>query len=85
MKQISGIDLAGLIAREEDEHLRERTEEILKQIRGIASNRRSWSFMVEQKTKEIEDLMKKINAADDKLNKLRGGDWSVLKDEQKAI
>jgi siroheme synthase (precorrin-2 oxidase/ferrochelatase) len=80
VKPIDGIVLADLIKREADEHLAQRTEEVLKQIRGIVSNRRSWSFMVEQKTKEIEELMGKIKAADAKLDQMSKGDWSPLKD-----
>jgi hypothetical protein len=82
MKPIEGIDLAKLIEREADDYIRERTEEVLKQVRAIASQRRSWAFLMEAKAKEIEELRRKIESADMKLETMSRGDWSPLRDDK---
>lgn len=48
------------------------------QIRGIAANVRSWSFMIETITKEIESLQAKIDKVNQTLARIENGDWSLL-------
>jgi hypothetical protein len=83
MKKIDGIDLAKLIAAEENEYFAERQAEVMRIIRGIMANRRAWSFRMAQLAQESEKLQDKIQKADAQIARISNGDWSALPDAPK--
>lgn len=82
MKPIDGIDLSALIQREQDEHYREREEEVLKTIRGIMTNARSLSFQIDRKQKELEKLIAAKIKVDARIAQIEAGNWAVLGEDK---
>ena len=82
MKEIEGTELLDLVAEAANELLQERRscakgqiKKELQRIEGLASD-------IKKTEKELEKLRKKFNTAQEKIDKLKSGDWSVLVTEQ---
>lgn len=78
MEKIEGIDLAEITKETEEFILHEKKAEVSRVIRAIFSDVAKWETQIRVKQQEIASLQGKLQAAVDKVAKLREGDWNVL-------
>lgn len=80
MKPIEGIDLRDLALEAENAILQENKRRIGGMIRGIQTDLINWREQKDKAEKDLAKLTQKIEAAENKLQAINAGDWSVLND-----
>ena len=75
---IDGIVLNDLVSGVEGERLENKRQEIKRTIHGIYNDIYAWNKDIDKKMNEVKALTAKVQAAQEKLAKLKAGDWSAL-------
>lgn len=83
MKPIEGIELGDIYAEVQAARLKEQRIAIAGKVSGIYTNILQWQQGKARADSESKKLGEKIAKAQDKLQKIRDGDWTVLQEEQK--
>lgn len=82
MEKIEGVDLEQLVNDVDAELMEEKRRKASSIIRGMMADVAKWKSDRDNAQKEIAKLSDKIAKAQEKLIKIRAGDWSLLTDKQ---
>lgn len=84
MKEIEGVSLQQMLEDTEKEIIQERKQKVSSVLRGIFTNIEAWSALAAKADKEAATLKEKIAKAKDRLQQIKGGNWNVIQEVEKA-
>lgn len=79
MEKIDGLDLGAIAAQAELEILAEKKAQVAALITRILRDIELWAKQAERLQRDADRLRQKVTQGMEKINKLRAGDWSVIK------
>lgn len=78
MNKIDGIDIGEAFRLAEAETLQDRQKQVVNAIRAVVTERWNTNLKAERVRADLKAAEQKIASLDEKITKLKAGDWSVL-------